>query len=342
LVDRLGKAFQSALVVVLLIRTCPFSFPQEKNDRPILTVLDFSGSQVSESELKLFADYMASHIVEAGQYRVIDRVQRDSILKEVEFSYSDCADEQCQLQVGKFLAAKYIIVGSLGKFAQRYLLNVKIVDVETGETIRAASGSYMSLEEIVDKSKELTVNLVGGGTVTLVPPSTSKEEKGQENHDTPIVVPSTKEVISEESKKFLAAKGPLPGGGRRGIALEGSMGLFMGWGLGAPTVSAGLTVQLVNALSFGAWVGYTSYSGGDDIGGFAIYWSPIIYGFKIIVGNKVDSVAFSLNVGWYPSIGFYFRNFFVNVSYLSPWLPSNSRSGGGGWLELGYSWYMGR
>ena len=67
------------------------------NDKPLLTVLDFIGSNVSEQERQVLVDFISSHVVSSGKYRVIDRMQRDAILKEIEFSYSGCTDESCQL-----------------------------------------------------------------------------------------------------------------------------------------------------------------------------------------------------------------------------------------------------
>ena len=72
------------------------SWAQEPKAQPILAVLDFTVSGISAGEGGLFCDVLTSHLVRSGAYRVIDRRERDAILKEIEFSVSDCSDERCQ------------------------------------------------------------------------------------------------------------------------------------------------------------------------------------------------------------------------------------------------------
>ena len=124
-------------------------------DKPAITVLDFTASGIARQEVVVFIDYVTSHIVDTGNYRVIDRMQREALLKEIEFSQADCSDENCQLEIGKQLSANQIIVGSIGQVGSRYLLNMKLIDVQTGETLRTGSQKYTSMDEMIDDSAKL-------------------------------------------------------------------------------------------------------------------------------------------------------------------------------------------
>ena len=126
------------------------------DERPTVTVLDFKTSDISESEAEVFLDYLSSHIVDLDKYRVIDRTQRENILAEIKFSFTGCTDEECQLEIGRMLAAQLIIVGSLGKVGEQYIINTKVIDVETGETTRTASEKYSSIDGMVNDSQRLT------------------------------------------------------------------------------------------------------------------------------------------------------------------------------------------
>lgn len=132
--------------------------------KPTICVLDFKTSGISRSEMEVFVDYLSSYIVESDQFRVIDRSQRETILKELEFSAADCTDEGCQLEIGKLLAASQIIVGSVGTVGGRHLLTIKMIDVESGQTLRSSSESYGSLEEMIDDTERLAVGFSGGAT----------------------------------------------------------------------------------------------------------------------------------------------------------------------------------
>ncbi len=126
---------------------------------PLVTVLDFSIENMAKSDGRLIVDLVFSALVSARKYRVLDRGQRDNILKEVEFSLAACADEKCQLEVGRLLAADRIVVGSLGKVGQRYILNAKMLDVRTGEALSSAYKVFPTLEELVDGTEEVALTL---------------------------------------------------------------------------------------------------------------------------------------------------------------------------------------
>ncbi len=129
---------------------------------PLITVLDFSIENIPKSDGRLIVDLVFSALVSARRYRVLDRGQRDNILKEVEFSLSQCADEKCQLEIGRLLAADRIVVGSLGKVGQRYILNAKMLDVRTGEALSTAYKLFGTIEELVDGAEEVAQTLGEG------------------------------------------------------------------------------------------------------------------------------------------------------------------------------------
>jgi tetratricopeptide (TPR) repeat protein len=127
---------------------------------PLITVLDFSIENIPKSDGRLIVDLVFSALVSIRRYRVLDRGQRDNILKEIEFSYSACVDEKCQLEIGRLLAADRIVVGSLGKVGQRFILNAKMLDVQTGEAVSTAYKVFGSLEELVDGTEGVAWSLV--------------------------------------------------------------------------------------------------------------------------------------------------------------------------------------
>jgi hypothetical protein len=127
---------------------------------PIITVMDFGGSGLAQNELMVFTDYLASHIVQTRRFTVIDRMQRQLMLQEIEFSKSDCTDETCQLEIGRMLSANQIVVGSLGRFGDRFICNIKLIEVETARTANTASKTYASLNELLEDSQNLILSLL--------------------------------------------------------------------------------------------------------------------------------------------------------------------------------------
>jgi len=138
------------------------SSTQTETTMPLITILDFSFENIRRSKGRLIVDLVFDALVSARKYRVLDRGQRDNILKELEFSLSACVDEKCQLEIGNLLAADKIVVGSLGKAGKRFILNIKMLDVRTGEVISTASKQFRSLEELIDGAQQVTLTLIDG------------------------------------------------------------------------------------------------------------------------------------------------------------------------------------
>jgi TolB-like protein len=191
---------RSLFLALALMLVAPGLLPSESiAARPVITVLDFKGSGVSQAEIEVFVDYLTAKIVVTNAYRVIDRAQREVLLQEQQFSVSDCSDEKCLLQVGKLLAANQIVVGSIGKVGTRFLLNLKLVEVETGETVRTASQKYDSLDALIDDSDRLAKEFVAGGTGAEVAGSEPTHSAS---------VPKAEEPKAEEPKTSPAANQP--------------------------------------------------------------------------------------------------------------------------------------
>ena len=50
------------------------------------------------------------------------------------------------LKSASFWHARYIFIGSLGKIGTRYILNINLVEVETGEALKSVSDKYNNLD----------------------------------------------------------------------------------------------------------------------------------------------------------------------------------------------------
>lgn len=119
--------------------------------KPVLSILDLKTSGVSKADADVLLDYLSADVVESGDYTVIDRSQRETVLKEIEFSQSDCTDEACQL--------------SIGKLDQTYVLNLKMIEVETRRLVKAVSGQYKGMGEMIADGKNLVKSLIGQAAV---------------------------------------------------------------------------------------------------------------------------------------------------------------------------------
>ena len=320
------------LIVTILIIVSSVHLLAQTDEKPLISVLDFRTSGISRAEVEVFVDFLSSHIIDTGKFRVIDRMQREALLREMEFSYDDCTDEGCQLEVGRLLAANQIVVGSVGRVGERYLLTIKLIDVETGEAIKTGSEKYTDLNKLIDDSERLAQEFA----TAAIPGEEAVAEKAP-------AAPKVRETPIRE-KKPAAAEGE----GRRGGSIEAIAGVVK-WiptadnpGSGEGDVygiggGIGYVFQFSNRFSLGGYVGLgLGYESGY---GFADFVLPMFAG-KLIFGNKVDGLAFAVNLGLPSGVGIYYKNFFANLDIVYFELDMEQTLLVG--ADVGYSFYFGR
>ena len=154
------KTFVGILVALTAL------LPLRAADKPVAAVLDFAKEGVSDQEMRSIISLLTSSLFRTAKYDVLDVAQRDSLLKEIEFSASDCTDQSCQIEMGKMLSAEFIVVGSLGKVGTKWILAAKMLQTESAKTTSTADGVYKDLDALVEGIPALVRQLTGtaGGT----------------------------------------------------------------------------------------------------------------------------------------------------------------------------------
>ena len=136
--------------------------------RPLVAVMDFDYGTVDnwwgQYDIgKGMADQVVDALVNDGSFRVVERKKLDTVLAEQDFSRSDRADPSAakMAKIGKVLGVKYIIAGSITKFAtekrgggvrvkgiglggakakSEVALTARMIDTTTGEIMISAKG----------------------------------------------------------------------------------------------------------------------------------------------------------------------------------------------------------
>lgn|GEM_PF-5134384 len=110
-------------------------------NKPTIAIMDLQCQGLSATETVLLTDRLLSEIGKIGTYDIVERAKRDEILKEQGFTQSGSCDEaSCLVEVGKYLSAQKMIGGSIGKFGEVWVINLRLVDVSSGR-----------VEKMVDK-----------------------------------------------------------------------------------------------------------------------------------------------------------------------------------------------
>jgi curli biogenesis system outer membrane secretion channel CsgG len=118
---RISAARLISLVAFSVLLASSPSFPGEPALRvsDYIAVLDIKTDEsVPKSIGSALSDALINEVVHAGTYNVIDRANRDRILKEQGFQQLECVKEECRVEAGKLLGVGKIVVGSITRLGQ--------------------------------------------------------------------------------------------------------------------------------------------------------------------------------------------------------------------------------
>lgn len=146
-------------MVFLLSLTSVHGAPGEKGQNPdqdklYIAVLQFDAENVTESEASILRGKVESDLTRASGVSVLERREMERILQEQGFQQSGACDTTgCQVELGRILSVDRMVFGVVGRLGDDYVLNLKMVDVETGHiVVSESSGPQDEISDLYVKS----------------------------------------------------------------------------------------------------------------------------------------------------------------------------------------------
>ena len=133
----------------------------QTTDRTRIAVLDLKSETVGSAQLRLISDRLRNRLFETGRFAVMERDRMRAILEEAGFRQTDLCDEACVAEMGHLLGAQAMVFGSLGKIGGTYMLQLRLVSVESGAIVAT------STHDCVCRLEEVAVQLVDAATIEL-------------------------------------------------------------------------------------------------------------------------------------------------------------------------------
>lgn len=130
-----------------------------------IAVLDLIAKNgLTQAEASTLTDRVRSLVIRHGQYQILERENIERILKEQGFqSTQNCEDTQCSLEIGRLLAVKQIMTGSVSKLGNLYAINLRIIDVQNGRVVKDEYEDCVCLlETVLTQSVPNVVNKILG------------------------------------------------------------------------------------------------------------------------------------------------------------------------------------
>ena len=103
---------------------------------------------MSAADAAVVADWLRGALVATDAFTVVEKKNMDKILAEQAFQQTGCTNEECAVKLGKVLNVRQIVVGSLGRYMGVNVLNIRVVDVETGGAVYADKAKGNTAEEM--------------------------------------------------------------------------------------------------------------------------------------------------------------------------------------------------
>lgn len=166
---------------------------------PSIAVIDFEPRGMEAYEAAIIAERFRGQLVKSGLFRVMERGQMEAVLQEQGFQNSGaCTDASCVVEMGQLLAVQKMVTGSVGKIGTIYTVDVKVIDIATGQIQMTHSEDVRgSVEEVLltavprisDHVIKETTSMgmtVGYLTVTSQPAGATVTIDGKEVGTTPV------------------------------------------------------------------------------------------------------------------------------------------------------------
>jgi hypothetical protein len=172
------RSILSAVVVLLLSTFSPLfaqasgpaALPSKADQaqRTNIAVMTLKASSgVTEGEAEIITDRLRAELFNTGAVNIMERDQMTAILKEQGFQQSGaCTDEACMVEMGKLLGVQQMYTGSIGKIGSIFMINLRIIDVQTGQVLRAVSRDINGMEVVVSNLPGISKELVGLAPIT--------------------------------------------------------------------------------------------------------------------------------------------------------------------------------
>jgi TolB-like protein len=127
--------------------------------RITVAVADFDSQGLASYDASLLCDLYSNSLLSTGVFRVVERKELRKILAEQELQLSDMSEEESAVRIGRILNARYLSTGSIGRIGEKYTLNLKLIDIETGETLVSANRIFQDIMNVPESFKLLSEDM---------------------------------------------------------------------------------------------------------------------------------------------------------------------------------------
>ncbi len=153
---------------VLILGTLLFSTPALAQDMT-LAVLPLDKASASEEYAglgKALAGMLVTDLSAVPGITLVERERLQALLDELELNKGEFVDPKSAQKLGKGVGARFVLTGSFSVVGQQFVLDARVVSVESGQIYKAADAAGQ-ITDFVSVEKDLVENLLVGLAVSL-------------------------------------------------------------------------------------------------------------------------------------------------------------------------------
>ena len=130
-------------------------------EKPRIAILQLRNDDAGDLETSVLSRLIRNYFVNTGRFDVLDREDMDKILTERAIGTDKASTDSDAVRFGKILNVQKIAIGTLMKFNGDFLLELRLVNVETSAIEKSATATCSKEDDFDAVAREI-VEKIGG------------------------------------------------------------------------------------------------------------------------------------------------------------------------------------
>lgn len=106
--------------------------------------------KIHNVESSTITNRLYSELFKSRQFVILERQKMEEILKEQGFQQTGCTTNECLVEMGKLLNVRLMVGGSVTKVNRLHSIDLRIIDVQSGEVVSVSTEDVMgSIEDVL-------------------------------------------------------------------------------------------------------------------------------------------------------------------------------------------------
>ena len=130
--------------------------------KPYIAAFPFNDANARTEQTRLgqtLTEMLITALIQDDKFSVMERVQLEKILTEQSLGQTGTIDAETAVEVGKLSGLEAVVIGSISQLKTAIEADARLIEVETGKALAAASGKVNSIDDIRDLANTLSKQL---------------------------------------------------------------------------------------------------------------------------------------------------------------------------------------